>query len=289
MHLSAFPGPEDLPAIAADESLRLYQLPGFNIGYLGINTTRPPFDDLRVREAISLAIDHEAIVDAVYGGTGTVARNPLPPTSWAYDGSAEPPRHDPAAARALLVAAGHAEGIATDLWYMPVSRPYNPDGRRIAEMIAEDLEALGIRLELKTAEWSDYRITMQDGGVTLALYGWTGDNGDPDNFLGTLLGCTAARIGGNNIARWCDRKFDALTSEARRITDQDLRAALYREAQAIFRHEMPWVPIAHSIFTVAASVDVEGFVVDPLGYHSFEGVGLRSDASPSEPPLPFAD
>ncbi|MCQ8782901.1 ABC transporter substrate-binding protein [Mangrovibrevibacter kandeliae] len=276
-HVSAFPGAEDIAAIKADDGLRLYQLPGFNIGYLGINTTRPPFDDVRVRRAINLAIDRQAIIDAVFPGTGTLASNPIPPTSWAFDQSAEPVAHDPAAARALLAEAGHADGITTDLWYMPVSRPYNPNGRRIAEMIADDLEELGIRLELKTAEWNDYRITMQDGGVTLALYGWTGDNGDPDNFLGTLLGCTAARIGGNNIARWCNHEFDDLIREAREVSDRERRRELYDQAQAIFRREVPWVPIAHSIFTVAARKSVKGFVIDPLGYHNFEGVSLSDD------------
>ena len=100
---------------------------------------------------------------------------------------------------------------------MPVSRPYNPSGKRIAEMIQADLAPLGIRLKLVTREWSEYRRELQAGTPAMALYGWTGDNGDPDNFLHTLLGCTAARPGGNNIARWCDADYDALVTKAKRL------------------------------------------------------------------------
>ncbi len=84
---------------------------------------------------------------------------------------------------------------------MPVSRPYNPNGKRVAEMIQADLAKIGIRAKLVTDEWSPYRTKLQAGETSMALYGWTGDNGDPDNFLDVLLGCTSARIGGNNIAQ----------------------------------------------------------------------------------------
>ena len=116
---------------------------------------------------------------------------------------------------------------------MPVSRPYNPNGKRIAEMIQADLARIGIRLKLVTREWSEYRGELQGGTPTMALYGWTGDNGDPDNFLHVLLGCTAARHGGNNVARWCQAEYDALVTQAKRTPDRAARDGLYRQAQEI--------------------------------------------------------
>ena len=92
----------------------------------------------------------------------------------------------------------------------------------------------------------------------MALYGWTGDNGDPDNFLDVLLGCTSARIGGNNIARWCNRDYDKLVSEAKLISDQAAREELYRQAQVIFHDDAPWVPIAHSVVFMATRANVVG-------------------------------
>jgi dipeptide transport system substrate-binding protein len=108
----------------------------------------------------------------------------------------------------------------------------------------------------------------------MALFGWTGDNGDPDNFLNLLLGCTSARPGGNNVAKWCDPGYDRLIDEARRISDRRERERLYEAAQVIVKREAPWVPIAHSVVFMATRKEVTGFQMDPLGRHSFLGVDL---------------
>jgi dipeptide transport system substrate-binding protein len=274
-HVMAFPNPSDVASIKADPSLRLLQQEGFNIGYLAMNTQKPPFDDVRVRRAINMAIDKQAIIDGAYGGAGVVAKNPIPPTLWSYDEDIQDYPYDPAEAQRLLVEAGYPYGFETDLWYMPVSRPYNPDAKQIAEMIQTDLSRIGIRANLVTKEWGDYRIAVQNGEHQMALYGWTGDNGDPDNFLNVLLGCTAARIGGNNIARWCNEDYDGLVTRAKLTYDQEMREKLYTQAQEIFKREAPWVPLAHSVVFMAERDEVEGFKMDPLGRHPFDHVDLK--------------
>ncbi len=192
-HVMAFPSPADVPRIAQDPALTLLQQEGLNVGYMAMNTSRPPFDDVRVRLAINMAIDKQAIISAVYQGAGKVAKNPIPPTLWSYDDGVSDVPFDRAAALRLLAEAGKADGFEADLWYMPVSRAYNPNGKRIAEMIQADLARVGVRLRLETREWGEYRKELQAGTPAMALYGWTGDNGDPDNFLYVLLGCIAAR------------------------------------------------------------------------------------------------
>jgi dipeptide transport system substrate-binding protein len=273
-HVIAFPAPGDRAAIEADPNLKFLEQEGFNIGYLAMNTTRPPFDDVRVRRAVNMAIDKAAIIEAVYQDAGVVAKNPIPPTLWSYNDDIEPYPYDPAAAQKLMIEAGLAEGFDTDLWYIPVSRPYNPNGKRVAELIQYDLAKIGIRATLKSHEWAAYRAILQNGEMSMALYGWTGDNGDPDNFLDVLLGCTSARIGGNNIARWCNPDYDRLVTEAKRIADPAERTKLYRDAQVIFHDDAPWVPIAHSVVFMATRANVTGFKMDPLGRHAFEGVDI---------------
>ena len=108
----------------------------------------------------------------------------------------------------------------------------------------------------------------------MTLSGWTGDSGDPDNFLYLLLGCVAGRPGGNNLARWCSQKYEELVIEAKLTTDRATREKLYRRAQAIFHVEAPWVPLAHSDVFMATRANVSGFQVDPLGRHLFQGVTL---------------
>jgi dipeptide transport system substrate-binding protein len=90
-----------------------------NVGYLAMNTTRPPFNDVRVRLAMNMLVDKLAIVAAVYGGDGTAAINPIPPTLWSYNESVPDYRYDVDEAQRLLVAAGYPSGFETDLWYMP--------------------------------------------------------------------------------------------------------------------------------------------------------------------------
>ena len=274
-HVIPFPNPGDRPAIEADPNLKFLEQEGFNIGYLAMNTSKPPFNDVRVRRAINMAIDKAAIIEAVYQGAGVVAKNPLPPTLPAYNDDIEDYPYDPAAAQKLMVEAGLAEGFDTDLWYIPVSRPYNPNGKRVAELIQYDLAKIGVRATLVSDDWSAYRQKLQNGETSMALYGWTGDNGDPDNFLDVLLGCTAARIGGNNIARWCNEDYDKLVTEAKLTVNANERTRLYREAQVIFHDDAPWVPLAHSVVFMATRANVVGFKMDPLGRHAFEGVDLK--------------
>ena len=109
----------------------------------------------------------------------------------------------------------------------------------------------------------------------MALYGWTGDNGDPDNFLDVLLGCTSSRVGGNNVSKWCQRDYDSLVVKAKLTADQDERARLYREAQLIFKAEAPWVPLAHSVVFMATRREVVGYRMDPLGRQIFDQVDLQ--------------
>jgi dipeptide transport system substrate-binding protein len=274
-HVMAFPTPNDRAAIESDPNLAFMEQEGLNVGYLAMNVTRPPFDDVRVRRAINMAIDKAAIIDAVYQGAGVVAKNPIPPTLWSYNDDVEDYPYDPAAAQALMIEAGLAEGFDTDLWYIPVSRPYNPNGKRVAEMIQADLSLIGIRVHLMTDDWPAYRAKLQAGETSMALYGWTGDNGDPDNFLHVLLGCTAARPGGNNVAKWCDPEYDRLVTAAKLTTDREEREALYQRAQEIFHDQAPWVPIAHSVVFMATRANVTGFKMDPLGRHAFEEVDLQ--------------
>jgi dipeptide transport system substrate-binding protein len=121
------------------------------------------------------------------------ATNPIPPTMWSYNKPSRTTRLTPQPPRKLLAAAGYPNGFTTDLWAMPVQRPYNPNAKRIAELMQADLAKIGVKAEIKSFEWGEYRKRMQAGEHQMGMLGWTGDNGDPDNFLHTLLGCDSAK------------------------------------------------------------------------------------------------
>ncbi len=271
----SYPNPADLPSIKADPKLQLLSQPGLNIGYLALNVTKKPFDDVRVRRAMNMAIDKKAIITAVYQGAGQAAKNLIPPTMWGYNDAIEDFPYDPAEAKNLLAAAGYPNGFETDLWAMPVQRPYNPDARRMAELMQADLAKIGVKAKIVSYEWGEYRKRMAAGEDQTGLLGWTGDNGDPDNFFVPLAGCAAARPGGGNEAKWCNKEFDDLINKAATLPSQAERAKLYQQAQVVMHREAPFVLVAHSVVFMPMSKAVVGYKMSPLGDHRFDQVDLQ--------------
>jgi dipeptide transport system substrate-binding protein len=175
----------------------------------------------------------------------------------------------------LLKEAGFANGVTVDLWAMPVQRPYNPNAKRMAEMIQADWAKIGVQTKIVTYEWGEYLKRVKGGEHQAALMGWTTATGDPDNFFGPLFTCTSAN-GGSNSAKWCYQPFDKIIAEAKSITDQDKRAALYKEAQQMMHDQMPAVMIAHSTIFEPVRKEVTGYEIDPFGKHLFWQVDIKS-------------
>ena len=268
------PNPADLDAMAKDENVNLLSQPGLNIAYLSFNTTKPPFDKKEVRQALTMAIDQATIIKDVYGGAGQAAKNFIPPTIWSYNDKIEPYKYDPEKAKELLKAAGVEEGFESDLWWMPVTRPYNPNAKRIAELMQADFEKVGIKSKLVSYEWGEYRKRLQAGEHQMGQLGWSGDNGDPDNFF-FLLGCEGARPGGQNLSKWCNKEFEELFQKAKTTFDVAERTKLYEQMQEILHEEAPVFNIAHSVVYEPIRKNVTNYKVSPLGRREFGEVGLE--------------
>ena len=206
-------------------------------------------------------------------GAGSAAKNLIPPTLWSYNDKVQDYPYDSAKAKSMLEAAG-VKNLDIDLWYMPVQRPYNPNAKRIAEMMQADLAKVGVTAKLVTYEWGEYRKRAQQGEHTTAQLGWTGDNGDPDNFF-FLRGCAAARPGGQNLTKWCNKEYTEKLDKARASADVAERTKLYQEMQVIEHDEAPDMKIAHSIVFEAMRKEVTGFKQSPLGSHEFQGVEVK--------------
>ena len=271
-HVAPYPNPADLADLKADQNLQVMEQEGLNVGYLAYNTTVAPFDNAAVRKALNMAINKQAIIDVVFQGSGKAAKNPIPPTMWSYNQATVDDPYDPEAAKKALADAG-VSGLKMKVWAMPVARPYNPNARRMAELIQADFAAVGVEAEIVSYEWGEYlklsRAKDRDGAL---LLGWTGDNGDPDNFLAVLLGC--AGVENSNRAQWCNEEFDALINKAKQVSDQAERTKLYEEAQVVFKREAPWATIAHSVVFMPMSKKVMNYKMDPLGSHRFDGVDI---------------
>ena len=270
----AYPNPADLGDMKQNPDVQVLEQAGLNIGYYAMNNQKPPFDKVEVRKAFAMAIDRDAIIKEVYQGAGQKAKNLIPPTMWSYDDSVQDTEYNPDKAKEMLKAAG-VENLKIDIWWMPVQRPYNPNAKRMAEMIQADLAKIGVESTLVSYEWGEYRKRMQAGEHMTGMLGWTGDNGDPDNFFGVLLGCNAeGKPNGNNIPKWCNAKFQEVVNKAAEISDQAERTKLYQEAQKIQAEEMPQVNIAHSTVFEPIRKSVQGYKVSPLGAHEFQNVDV---------------
>ncbi|EPC09392.1 ABC transporter substrate-binding protein, partial [Pasteurella multocida] len=231
-------------------------------------------DNVKVRQALNYAVNKDAIIESVYQGAGQVAKNPIPPTMWSYNDEVKDYAYDPEKAKALLKEAGFENGFETDLWAMPVSRPYNPNARRMAELVQADWEKVGVKAKIVSYEWGEYLKRMRAGDHQTGMMGWTGDNGDPDNFLNTLLSCAAVESG-SNYANFCHKEFNDLVTKAAQVTDPAERTALYQQAQLVFKEQAPWITIAHSTTYFPVRKEVKGYVIDPFGLHNFYAVELE--------------
>ncbi len=273
-HVMSYPLPAQINTIREDKSLSLQEKPSATIGYWAFNTEKAPLNDVRVRKALAMAINKEKILNTIYAGTGQSARNFIPPILWSHNDAITDIEYNPEAAKALLKEAGFEKGLEIDLWAMPVQRPYNPNARRMAELMQADLNEVGVNAKIVSYEWGEYLTRARNGEHQTMLMGWTGDNGDPDNFYSPLLSCDAAKTGGN-FARYCNDDFQALLTQARTIADVQERTKLYEQVQEIQAKDQPVLNIAHAVRMQAIRKEVKGLKVDPLGGTYFTGVTIE--------------
>ena len=272
-HITLNPRPADLQSLKQDPNIQMPEQAGFNDGYIAYNVLHQPLDQLQVRQALDMAVNKQAIIDAVYQSAGQLAVNGMPPTQWSYNDSIKDAAYDPEKARQLLKAAGVAEGTEITLWAMPVQRPYNPNAKLMAEMLQSDWAKVGIKAKIVSYEWGEYLKRAKAGEHDAMLIGWSGDNGDPDNWLGTLYGCDA--VDGNNFSKWCNAEYDKLVKAAKRVTDTAKRTDLYMQAQVVLKREVPITPIAHSTVYQPMSKKVKDFKISPFALNSFYGVSVE--------------
>ncbi len=248
--------------------------------YVAINTEMKPFDDVRVRQAVNMAINKDRIVRLI-NGRATPATQVLPPLMPGYDKNYAGYPYDPAKAKALLAEAGHAGGFATELYAMNADP--NP---RIAQAIQQDLAAVGIRAEIKSqAQATVIAAGGTKGTAPLVWSGgmaWIADFPDPSNFYGPILGCSGATPGGWNWSWLCDKGYEERAAQADAISDparQGERAAVW---SAIFTDiqakSAPWVPVFNERRVVAKSKRMGGAdenYVDPTRVVDYETIFIK--------------
>lgn len=276
IHIMDQTNPPDYARIRRNKDLVLFTGPGLNVGYLAMNVEKEPFNDVRVRRAVNHSVNKPVLVRAFYEGIGQPAKNPMPPTIWGYNDEVKAYEYNPEKAKQLLAEAGYPNGITTELWWPNRARPYLTQPQKIAEALQQQLAKGGIRAKLVTFEWGTYLTKARNGEHPMAILGWTGDNGDPDNFLYVLLDADNAKKGtASNIAFYKSGALHDLLIRAQRTSDQARRTALYRQAQEVIHNDAPWVPLVHAGRVAAYRKQVQNFFPHPLDIRWFYRVWIE--------------
>jgi peptide/nickel transport system substrate-binding protein len=267
--------PQDIPTIQGDSNLQILDRPAFNVGYVGFNLSIPPTDDPKVRQAIAYGLDRQGVIDSFYAGRGEVAKEFMPPSLFGYADDVQEYTYDPEKSKQILQDAGYTLPVKLDGWFpTDVSRPYMPDPKRNFEAFAASLEKSGFKVVPHSAPWSpDYLGRSDEGKLgNLYLLGWTGDFGDPDDFIGVFFQTPQKQWGttDNNEMKPVQEILDQAETE----TDQAKRTELYQEANRQIMQILPGVPYAHNKPALAFIKGVEGYVPSPVDLQSFATVSL---------------
>ncbi len=272
-HIANGPNPADRDVIKNSEKLNLVEVPVASSGFLAFNFKEKPFQDKRVRQALADAIDMKSLIGSVFEGTGAVTGALIPASLWGHNPDLKGHPHDIEKAKALLAEAGYPNGFETQVWALPVTRPYMPNGRRAAELIQADWAKIGVKAEIVTYEWGEYIKRARNGEAKSAMFGGIWDFPDPSQIPNNYFTCNSkGQPSPSNIGSWCNASFNDLISRAGQITDQAKRAELYKQAQVVFNEEVPAVLFGSSSAMLAVNKSVSGFVPSVFGSSRFSGV-----------------
>jgi peptide/nickel transport system substrate-binding protein len=268
------PNLRDLERAGDMPGLRVVTKPGINVCYLAMNTEKPPFNDVRVRQAVAYAIDKRSLIESAYDGKAEPAVS-MCPASMAGHLALEDYEPHGEMARKQLELGGVKPGLEVELWYPVIQRTYLPDSSATAIQIQQDLKAVGIDAKLRKVEWAAYLSGTANGEHDLCILGWMADIFDPDNFLYVLLDKDNAVKPAENRSFYKGEEVHRLLIEAQRTSDWAKREKLYHEAQRILHRDVPVIPLATVPDYRVLRDNVEGYEIYPAGGEYFRHVSIR--------------
>ncbi|MBM4761354.1 glutathione ABC transporter substrate-binding protein [Bacillus sp. B15-48] len=261
-------GSSDVSLVESIDGIQLDRVEGTRMDYVGFNTTKAPFDNVKVRQAIAMAINKEDIVNGILDGQGLAAVGPLAPTVVGNSQNVVPLEFDVDAAKALLEEAGYPDGFETTIYINEGSK----ERADIAELVQSQLAAIGIKVSIETIEWGAFLEKTAVGEHEMFVLGWTTVTGDADYGLYALFHSSMLGSPGNR-SFYTNEKVDELIDTGRTSTDQEERNAAYAEVSQILIDEVPMVYLQHPDF-VHGMNGISGLFVNFSGTPFFHNVSL---------------
>lgn len=261
----------DREKLRNDDSIVFLEEPSFGIDYIGFNTRKAPFDNVKVRQAIATAINADDFITAVYKGSGEKANSLIGPKVFGYTTEAKAWEYNVEKAKQLLAEAGYPNGFKAKIWINE-----NVERRDIAIILQAQLKEIGIDLAVETLEWGAYLDGTARGDHELFMLGWVTVTGDADYGLYPLLHSSSFG-GAGNRAFYHNPKVDELLSKARVSINQEERKELYKEVQIIAQEEVPYYVTAYKSQNAALQKNIENFKLKPAGHHRLYGVKFKTN------------
>ncbi|WP_077620868.1 glutathione ABC transporter substrate-binding protein [Bacillus sinesaloumensis] len=259
-------GSSDVKRVEAMPDIEIDRVRGTRMDYLGFNMEKAPFDNLKVRQAIAMAVNKADIVDGILDGQGLEAVGPLAPTVVGNYQDLEPLAYDVDEAKKLLAEAGFADGFKTTLFV----NEGNKERADIAELIQAHLAPIGIEVDIQIIEWGTFLEKTAAGEHELFILGWTTVTGDADYGLYALFHSTMFGDPGNR-SFYKNERVDELLDLARTESDQDKRNEAYKEVSEILVEEAPMVYLQHPDFVHGLN-GIDGLFVNFSGTPFFQNV-----------------
>lgn len=261
--------PIDTQRVKDEDNLELIETPSLSTSYIGFNTQKEPFDDVKVRQALNYAINVDEVIDVVLEGAGTRATGPINDKVFAYDADLEGYPYDPEKAKELLAEAGYPDGFDTTIWTND-----NPVRETIAEVVQGHLKEVGVNVEIETVEWGTYLERTAAGEHDMFILGWVTVTGDADYGLYALFH-SSQHGGAGNRTFYDNPEVDTLLEKGRTSPDEDVRLEVYKEAQEIIVEDAPQAFLYFENQNAGVQDYIEGFKLNPAGHHSIYGTKFK--------------
>lgn len=267
------PNTADLSTIVKKYNLQPVYQTGLNVAYLALNNEDPILKDPRVRRALDMAVSKDEIARLVYNNEVVTDNHLLTEQHLGYNPQEKGNAYNIEMAKQLLAEAGYPNGFDIEIFVQPVSRSSNPSPSRTAEIVQQDWKKIGVNVTLRTTEYQEFLAQTRAGNFQVGTYGWSGDNGDTDNFLGPLL--SSRSIGKSNYSRFNNAEFDNLVNLGRQEPDEAKREEIYRRAEKIFLDQQPVIILGHAQLLALMSPKVIDYQQTPFGYTELYGVDIK--------------
>ncbi|MDF2892087.1 MAG: extracellular solute-binding protein family 5 [Clostridia bacterium] len=225
----------ELDRLEANKDVKVFRRKASTVNFLAFNCSKAPFDNVKVRQAINMAINKDAIFKVVYQGVGAVATAPMSSVVWAYNDKLAPHEYNVEKAKALLAEAGYPNGLE-----VTIACDQNQERLDTAEMAQAQLAEIGVNVKIETLERGAFIDQVIAGTLDMFGLGWNSDTGDPDYALYASFHSSMHGAGGN-MSFYTNEKVDELLETGRTSTDAEIRKQAYLEAQQIVWEEVPCV------------------------------------------------